>query len=140
MTVGNRRVVLDASAVIAWLFHDRGSDTVSKLLSVAVLPASAMTESLYRAREKGHHLSLSDLYSSIIQMGVTLEPITGADSLRAAELIGASRQAREKPEDACLSLGDGLCLAVAERLQLVVTGGDTHWETLDLNTKFQPFR
>jgi PIN domain nuclease of toxin-antitoxin system len=40
-----------------------------------------------------------------------------------SELIETSRRARQRPEDSTLSLGDGLCIAVAERLKLVITGG-----------------
>jgi PIN domain nuclease of toxin-antitoxin system len=39
-----------------------------------------------------------------------------------------------------LSLGDGLCIAVAERLNLPITGGDLYWETLDLRVKVLSFR
>ena len=39
-----------------------------------------------------------------------------------------------------LSLGDGLCIAVAERLELPITGGDLYWETLDLRVRVLSFR
>jgi PIN domain nuclease of toxin-antitoxin system len=39
-----------------------------------------------------------------------------------------------------LSLGDGLCIAVAERLELPITGGDLYCETLDLRVKVLSFR
>jgi PIN domain nuclease of toxin-antitoxin system len=39
-----------------------------------------------------------------------------------------------------LSLGDALCIAVAERLQLPIAGADQLWETLDLGVKFLPYR
>ena len=39
-----------------------------------------------------------------------------------------------------LSLGDGLCIAVAERLELPLTGGDLYWETLDLRVRVLSFR
>jgi ribonuclease VapC len=135
-----RKVVLDASAAIAWLVNERGAPTIGQLLPVAVLPASAMTESLYRCKEKGHRLDLEDLHQSLRAMGVSVEPVTDADSLRAAELILESRAARNAPGDPCLSLGDGLCLAVAERLQLPVTGSDYHWENLGMGVLFLPFR
>jgi PIN domain nuclease of toxin-antitoxin system len=49
----------------------------------------------------------------------------------------ARRQARGAGS---LSLGDGLCIAVAERLGLPVTGGHQHGEALDLAVEFVPFR
>ena len=136
----DRRVVIDASGIVAWLLREPGSLTIDKLLSLAVVPASAMTESLYRARERGSQLSIEDLYDSVVALGVEVEPIEAEDAMRAAELIETSRRSRAKPDDRSLSLGDGLCIAVAERLGLVVTGGDLHWETLSLRVAFEPFR
>lgn len=136
----DRRVVIDASGIVAWLLREPGSLTIDRLLPVAVVPASAMTESLYRARERGSQLSIEDLYDSVVALGVEVEPIEAADAIRAAELIEASRRSRVKPDDRTLSLGDGLCIAVAERLDLVVTGGDLHWETLSLRVALEPFR
>ena len=135
-----RLVVLDASAVVAWLFRERGAETVSKVLARAVLPVSAMVESLYRAKELSHQLSGFELYDAIVKMGVLVEPVIGDDAVRAASLISDSRQARIRANGPCLSLGDGLCLAVAERLNLPVTGGDQFWSSLNLNVEFFPFR
>ena len=70
-------------------------------------------------------------------MGVEVERETGADVVRAAELVAASRRS---PAEGSLSLGDGLCIAVAERLGLPITGGDQHWETIVLRVWFLPFR
>lgn len=140
MSTGDRRVVIDASGIVAWLLNEPGAATIDKLLPVAVVPASAMTESLYRARERGSRLSQQSLYDALVELGLEVEPITSEDAVRAAELIEISRRSRVKPGDPTLSLGDGLCIAVAERLGLVVAGGDLHWETLSLHVTFEPFR
>ena len=134
---GARRVVLDASALLAWVLKERGAGTVDQLLSVGVAPASVLVETLHRAAEKGHRLSLQQLHEALLEMGLAVEPVTGDDVVRAAELIAASRQASGKGS---LSLGDGLCIAVAERLRLSITGGEQHWETLDLTVSHLPFR
>jgi PIN domain nuclease of toxin-antitoxin system len=57
--------------------------------------------------------------------------------VRAAELISTSKA---DPDVGSLSLGDGLCIAVAERLQLPVTGGDRCWAQVDATVPFLPFR
>lgn len=126
--------------MVAWVLNERGGTTIDKLLHVAVAPASAMTETLYRARERGSIMSARDLYDSLTGLGIQIEPVTPEDAVRAAELIEASRRARQRPQDSTLSLGDGLCIAVAERLKLVITGGDDHWATLSLNVANRPFR
>jgi ribonuclease VapC len=135
-----RRVVLDASAVLAWILRERGWQTVDALLPFSVVPAPAMVEVLYRAQERGHRLSPRQLHDDLVSLGIVVEPLTDADSVRAAELIGASRDARTERDPQCLSLGDGLCLAVAECLGLTVTGGDQHWASCDLSVAFLPFR
>jgi ribonuclease VapC len=136
----DRRVVLDASALVAWVLNERGGTTIDKLLHVAVAPASGVTETLYRARDRGSTMSAHDLYDSITGLGVEIEPVTAEDTVRAAELIETSRRARQRPKDSTLSLGDGLCIAVSERLKLVITGGDEHWATLSLKVAYKPFR
>lgn len=140
MNGSERRVVLDASAVLAWVLRERGYQTVDKMLHVAVVPASAMVEALYRAPERGHALPAQQLHDDLLAMGVSVEPLTDRDTVRASELLAASRAARTEEDSRCLSLGDGLCLAVAERLGLPITGGDQHWATADLTIEFLPFR
>jgi ribonuclease VapC len=139
MTVA-RQLVLDASAVLAWVLNERGSQTIDKVLAISIVPVSAMVEVLYHAPERGHRLTPEQLHQDLLSMGVAVEPIAREDSVRAAELISASRSARTERDRRCLSLGDGLCLAVAERLGLTVTGGDEHWSHVDLNVAFMPFR
>lgn len=135
--IRDRRVVIDASALLAWMFRERGADTVGRLLPFSVVPAPNLVEVLYRAPERGHQTAPSDLRRHVLAMGVRVEPFGEQDVSRAAALIGQSRAATHR---ASLSLGDGLCLAVAERLGLPVTGGDQLWATLDLRVPFLPFR
>jgi len=45
--------VVDASAVLAWLFKERGENAVDKVLPFAVLSAVNLAEVLYRARKQG---------------------------------------------------------------------------------------
>lgn len=132
-----RRVVLDASALLAWVLHERGAATVGRLLPFSVIPAPNLVEVLYRAPERGHRMSRDTLHTHVLAMGISVEPLTGADVVRAADLIGGSRAA---DADKSLALGDGLCLAVAERLDLPVTGGDLLWAELELRVRFLPFR
>ena len=136
----NRLVVLDASAVLAWVLREQGHRVIDRLLASAVLPSSAMVEVLYRAPERGHRLRPSQLHGDLLALGLDVEPVTDDDTVRAAELIGASRSARTPADSRSLSLGDGLCLAVAERLWLPVSGGEEHWKSVDLDVAFFPFR
>ncbi len=138
MVASDRRVVLDASAILAWMLKETGFQVIDRLMPVAVAPASAMTESLYRARQRGHRMEISEAFHHLISYGLQVEGVYEADSVRAAELIWQSRETVGVVES--LSLGDGLCIAVAERLNLVITGSDRYWETLDLAVPFHNFR
>jgi PIN domain nuclease of toxin-antitoxin system len=89
-------------------------------------------------------MEIPRLQKAILAMGVEVEPITEDDCTVAARIIEVSRLNRQKRDDPCLSLGDGLCIAVAERLNLVITGGDNYWGQiwphLNLAIQFHPFR
>lgn len=137
MSVAPRRVALDASALLAWILRERGSDTVDKVLAVSVVPVSAMVEVLCWAVERGHRMPPARLHADLIALGVEVEPVWDADAVRAAELIASSKAA---PGAGSLSLDDGLCIAVAERLRLPLTGGDKHWSQLEMHVPFLPFR
>lgn len=131
--------MVDASALLAWVLNERGATTVGKLLRVAVVPAANLVEVLYGAPERGHRMAPGELHEHVLAMGVTVEPFTDGDVERAAALIQQSR-AGDHPSGGSLSLGDGLCLAVAERLRLPVTGGDQLWAAVQLNVAYLPFR
>jgi PIN domain nuclease of toxin-antitoxin system len=136
--------VLDASALLAWILDERGADAVFSMLPVAVAPASAMVEALYRSQEepRASRLSMEELHETLSGLGLAIAPVTDEDTIRAATLIANSRtrHASSGGRIKALSLGDGLCLAVAERLRLTVTGGDQDWAAEDLTITFMPFR
>lgn len=140
MTATQRLVVLDASAVLAWIMSERGKETIDRLLAFAYVPASALTEALYRGVERGHRLAAKELHRSLLVTGIAVEPITEVDALRASELIAWSRMQDGDALGRSLSLGDGLCIAVAERLGLMVTGGDEYWESVPMRVDYAPFR
>ena len=139
MSERERLVVLDASAVLAWVLNEPGAVTVDQVIPFAVVTSANMTEVLYRAAQRGHKMDSAMLHDHLVHAGLDVEPVTDADTVRAAVLIARSRQ--DPPAGSYgLALGDGLCLAVAERLGLPATGGDQLWETLDLAVPYHPFR
>lgn len=140
MTLPPPRVVVDASAVLAFVLQERGWQTVEKLLPFAVIPLPNLTEVLYIAPSKGHNREAGDLFAYLLRLGLRVESLFPADAVRAAELIIESEHAAPGNAVRALSLGDALCIAVAERLNLLVTGGDQAWELLELKTGFQSFR
>lgn len=69
--MSDRRVVLDASAVLAWAMGERGRDAVGRLLMFSVIPAPNLTEVLHRARVRGHRMTADQLWARIIALGAT---------------------------------------------------------------------
>jgi len=134
-----RRIVLDASALLAWVRNERGAETVGRLMPVAVVPAPNMTEVLHRARIRGHRMTPDELQSHLAAMGLEVESFRPADTVRAAELLLYSAE-HPGPNDERLSLGDATCIAVAERLRLPISGDDSYWSLLPLAVDFHPFR
>lgn len=133
--MSDRLVVLDASAVLTFVLKAPRTSLIERLLPVGVVPAPNMTEVLHVAPQRGYRNSPENLYLALLDTGVVVEPFGEDDVVRAAALLTASR-ANPGTHNRSLSLGDAQCLAVAERLDLPVTGGDTHWSTLDLKVDF----
>ncbi len=132
--------MVDASALLAWLLNERGGATINKILDLAIAPVSVIVEVLYRAGEKGLKTPPAQILQDLESVGVSSEPILPIDSLRAAELIAISHKKQNSKKERSLSLGDGLCIAVAERLGLPLTGGDKYWSECDLQVEFFLFR
>lgn len=127
--------ILDASALLAWLFQERGHEAISKLAGKCAIASANMTEVLYRAAQEGYEDDLGDLYANLVSGGFAVVDNPPEDAIVAAQLIATSRS-----KGGHLSLGDGLGIAAAARLGLPIVGGDQEWEPLELPTKVIPFR
>lgn len=136
--MSDRKAVLDASAVLAWVLRDKGDDVVEQILALGAIPAPNLTEVLYKAAEKGYAHGTEQLHGLLLRTGLEVVSLEPGDALVAADLIVASRANTKTPGS--LSLGDGLCIAVAIRLNLMLVGGDQEWETLDLPVEYMPFK
>ena len=108
-------IVLDASAVLAYLQGEPGADVVEQRLPGARLGTANLCEVLSRM---GAGVEARVAEALLVARGVTFEPVTGED----ARIAAAMRSAR--PD---LSLGDRLCLALAERLGALAVTADRSW-------------
>jgi len=100
-----------------------------------ILPGPALTESISVARRKGNHSSAAQISQALAADGLRVEHPTDDDLVRAAELIEISHNNPGPPpphsdQDATLSLGDALILAVTERLGCMVLTRDGYWKWL----------
>ena len=112
--------ILDASAVLAFLHGEKGAEVVEPQLKDSVIGAANLCEVLGRFAS-GTEASLAE--ALLESHGVRVEPVTASDARRAARLRS------ERPD---LSLGDRLCLSLAERLGEVALTADRAWGSSDV--------
>jgi PIN domain nuclease of toxin-antitoxin system len=127
------RCVLDASAVLAWLFVERGEQVVDRMLEHAALSTVNLAEVLYRADEEG--MPTDRLQPDLEALGVQVVPFVDED---ARLLVEVRRTARR--QGVRLSLADFCCLATGLRLDLPVVGADQAWESLRVGVEVLPLR
>ena len=110
-------IVLDASAVLAYLAGEPGADAVeSALRDGARCSAANWSETMQKVLASGRDWSLAA--ALLVSHDLVVEPVTRADAEAAASLW----RRREG-----LSLGDRLCLALGARLEATVMTADRAW-------------
>ena len=109
--------VLDSSALLAFLQGETGADIVETALEdESCCGAANWSEVAQRIGAQGHDWSLA---RALLQsFGLVVEPVSEADAEWAAV-----RWRRGEG----LSLGDRLCLALAQRLEATVWTADQGW-------------
>ena len=127
------RFVLDASAVLAWLFGERGEEVVDEMLEHAVISTVNLAEVLYRADEEG--MAAGALQRDLEALGVQVAPFLDEDARRLVEVRRTARRQGTR-----LSLADCCCLATSIRLGLHVVGADQVWTSLRLGVEIIPLR
>ncbi len=114
-------VILDASAVLAWLQGEPGADMIEELLEATNPPlvtAANHCEIIAKLLDKGSQPE--DLKGILSAIGYAVIATTAEDGDAAGWLRRESRALG-------LSLGDRLCLAAAQRLNAQVFTADRVW-------------
>jgi ribonuclease VapC len=107
-------VVLDASALLAYLLQEPGAEVVDGLLSDARMASVNWAEVVQKA----------------LSAGMQVEPFLAVDGEQAGQLWLHTRQQG-------LSLGDRACLSLGLRLGLTVVTCDRAWAQLPLELEVQ---
>ena len=122
-------VVLDASAVLALLQGEPGSDEVWQHLPGASLSAVNAAEVVAKLVDGG---SAADEVGELLdQLGAEILPFDAVDVVPSARMRHGSR---------ALSLGDRACLALALRLAVPAVTADRAWSELETEVEIQLIR
>jgi ribonuclease VapC len=124
--------VLDASAVLAVLFQEKGSGRVEPLLAQAVMSTVNMAEVLVRLIRGGS--TPEEATEAFEALGIgQIEPFS-----ETAAILSASFQ--NTTSLLGLSLGDRACLGTAFLLRLPAVTADRAWANLGLPVKIRAIR
>lgn len=125
------RVVLDASALLAYLRTEPGSEAVDGVLGSALISSVNWAEVLQKSLSAG--VEVEGLRQELQALGLAVEPFSAGDADTAAMLWPQTRNLG-------LSLADRACLSLALRLNLPVLTCDPLWAELTLPLRIQLLR
>ena len=121
-------LVLDASALLAWLHREPGGELVGTVLDGASISAVNWSEVIQKSLQKG--VEVQGMLDEVTDLGLTVEPFTAAPAEQAARLWAQTRGSG-------LSLGDRACLALAMDRSAPVLTADRDWASLALGVEVQ---
>ena len=124
-------VVLDASALLAFLHEERGGERVSSVLEGAHVSAVNWSEVLQKSLQRD--VDIDGMQQEFTEVGVIFEPFTPEQAEIAARLF-------TRTENHGLSLTDRACLALAVDKGLPVLTADRAWGRLKLDVTIEMVR
>jgi PIN domain nuclease of toxin-antitoxin system len=121
--------VLDASALLAVAFHERGEERVIEAIAAgAAMSTVNFAEAVTRLVELGLNVDETIAYFNSLEIEFVLFTTSHA---RQAGLLRAPTRRQG------LSLGDRACLATARELGLPALTADRNWLTLDVGISIE---
>ena len=124
-------VVLDASALLAYLQDEPGGERVRAVLAHAVMSTVNWAEVIGKARDE--EVDTRGLQEDLVSLGLALEPFSAAQ----AEIAG---QLKERTKQLGLSLGDRACLALGSERGETIYTADRAWRNLHLDVDVETIR
>lgn len=124
---GAPEAVLDASALLAHIYEERGAQVVGKAIANgAAISVVNWIEVLSKLAEDGEDPELASAEitaANLVKTAIKIEPVTPGDAIEAARLRLLTRESG-------LSLADRACLALGKRLSVPVLTADREWTGL----------
>ena len=129
--MNDQSFVLDASAVLAFLYNEIGAERVSSAFQLGRISSVNLSEVV--AKLTDDDVCQDEIESNLADINLDVVPFDQALALRAGLLRSVTRSCG-------LSLGDRACLATAESLGLAVLTADRAWAKLDLDIPIELLR
>ncbi len=123
--------VLDASAVLAIIQSERGAARVEELLPQVLLSSVNAAEVVTKLVRYGSDPNTA--VEAVREIRCTIVPVDERLGLRAGVIYAETARFG-------LSLGDRICLALAEREGLPVLTADRAWASLDIGVEIRLIR
>ena len=124
-------VVLDASALLAYLQDEPGGEQVREVLAHSVMSTVNWAEVIGKARDDG--VDTRGLGEDLSSLGLALEPFSAAQAETAGQLKECTRRFG-------LSLGDRACLALGSERSETVYTANCAWLRLDVDVDVEAIR
>ena len=124
-------VVLDASALLAFLRKEPGGKRVGAVLGQCMMSAVNLAEVVSKAIDHGG--TVVGVSNSLLQLPVRVVPFGPEDAVIAGSLRAATRSKG-------LSLGDRCCLALGLKTGLPVLTTEGKWSEVDVGVRVEVLR
>ena len=111
-------VVLDASAVLAFLKREAGAEVVERHLRSGIISAVNVSEIVAKLAEQG--MTENEVGTSLERLGLSIVPFDEQRAVNAGMI-------RPSTKPLGLSFGDRACLALARELGLPALTADRRW-------------
>ncbi|MEL6160892.1 MAG: type II toxin-antitoxin system VapC family toxin [Cyanobacteria bacterium J06623_5] len=116
-------VVLDASAILAFLNQEEGAAAISQYLKNGIISAVNLSEVIAKLAERG--VSKSLVQEFVEQLSIRVAPMDKTQAVIAGLL-------RNETKSFGLSLGDRVCVALGLHLKIPVITTDRQWDKLSI--------
>ena len=126
-------VVLDTSAVMAWLQQEPGWEAVDRAFATENCRMSAVNLAELVAKSAERMRDHAEIAAMIAELPIEIVPFDKAQAFATGLLRAATRKLG-------LSLGDRACLALAKSINVVALTADKAWLEVDIDVRIECIR
>jgi len=124
-------VVIDASALLALLNDEPGTDVVAEALPQGIISAVNLSEVIAKLCDAG--MPEKAIHQALQPLGIEIVPFDEEQAYQAGLL-------RTSTHDFGISLGDRACLSLAKKLGIDALTADRAWTELSIGTTIKVIR